>query len=473
MLRTFLYPYVSTLYGAAWNIQQNIEGLGIASSNVVERDPQGNIINSYWSPAEATLPILGMLALCNLALAVLFVLSGYVLGRKRGAMGAVGLLALPGCLHLASLWPMLRYLPARFDISGTGALGAPLGFLPLLALGMLLGWCVTILLADILPLGDRFGHLFDHLWCTAGLVAAVFFVVDVGVGEHAKELAESQSTSRQASNYLARQTGSYAVWCEKHHGTSSASCRWASDVQQTLLDYASDHVAIFTEFGPHISADVYARFRRAIPPQDVITIRREIAAYNAAQCPVRQLAPGISQLAPPSTVCLRTPAIYCTALADPLDGKVDKENIVRTTALASECIIPTLVRLREEQQKLLALSIKDKRNKHYRWLYYGFFSLVVGGKIATSTMKLFSMGARSPTEIRRTVQLFKDSAQVAWAVGRGTMRALRRFSGRVSRVFTTARCAARKWRAQLLAKHKMRLLRTRPQRSKPAPPESQ
>lgn len=144
MPQTFLYPYASTLYGAAWNIQQNMEGLGVASSNFVQRDPQGHIVNSYWSPAQATIPLLGMLALYSLALAVLFVVSGYVLGRKRGAMGAAGLLALPGCLNLVSLWPVLRYLPDRFDISGTGALGAPLGFLPLLALGVLLGWCLTI-----------------------------------------------------------------------------------------------------------------------------------------------------------------------------------------------------------------------------------------------------------------------------------------------------------------------------------------
>lgn len=459
MLRTFLYPYVSTLHGAAWNIQQNMEGLGIASSNFVQRDPHGHIASSYWSPAQATIPLLGILALCSLALAALFVVSSYVLGRKRGAMAAAGLLALPGCLNLVSLWPMLRYLPDRFDINGTGVLGAPLGFLPLLALGVLLGWCLTILLADVLLLGNRFGDLYDHLWCTAGLVAAVFFVADASVGEHAKELAESQSTSRQASSYLARQTGAYVAWCEEHQSTDSASCRWASDVQQTLLDYASDHVAIFTKFGPHTSADIYARFRRPLLPQEVITIRREIAAYNAAKCPVKQLAPGISQLAPSSTVCLRTPAMYCNAFADPLDGKVDKEHIVRTTALASECIIPTLVRLREEQQRLLALTIGDKRSKHYRWLYYGFFSLVVGGKIATSTIKLLSMGSRSPTEGRRTVQLFKDAAQAAWATGCGTMRALRRLSGWISRVFRMARSAMRRWRARM-------------QRAKPAPPQA-
>jgi hypothetical protein len=120
MLLTFLYPYVSILHGAAWNIQQNMEGLGIASSNVVQRDPHGHVVSSYWSPAQATIPLLGMLALCSLALAVLFVLSGYVLGRKRGAIAIVALLVLPGCLKLVSLWPKLRYLPDRFDISGTG-----------------------------------------------------------------------------------------------------------------------------------------------------------------------------------------------------------------------------------------------------------------------------------------------------------------------------------------------------------------
>lgn len=439
MLKTFLYPYVSILNGAAWNIQQNLEGLGITSSNVVPVDSHGYVAVSVWFPAQATMLWLGILVLCSLVLAVLFLVSGYVLDRKRGVIGAAGLLMLPGCLNLVSLWPILRYLPDRFDISGTGVLGAPPGFLPLLALGALLGWCLTILLADILPLGDRFTHLYDHLWCTAGLVAAVFFVADAGVSENAKKLAESESTSRQASSYLARQTGAYVAWCERHQRTSSASCRWASDVQQTLLDYASEHVASFTTLGPQTSADIYGRFRRPLPPQEVTTIRREIAAYNVAQCPIKQLAPGISQSTPPSTVCLQTPAMYCTAFADPLDGKVDQEHIVHTTALASECIIPTLVRLREEQQKLLALTIEDKRGKHYRWLYYGFFSLVVGGKIATSTMKLFALGDRSRTEIRRTVQLFKYATQMAGAAGRGAMRAIRWLRIRVSGAFIMGR----------------------------------
>jgi hypothetical protein len=138
MLLTFLYPYVSILHGAAWNIQQNMEGLGIASSNVVQRDPHGHVVSSYWSPAQATIPLLGMLALCSLALAVLFVLSGYVLGRKRGAIGIVA--------FAGAAWvPPSGFAVAEAALSSRPirhqrdrALGAPLGFLPLLALGVLL-----------------------------------------------------------------------------------------------------------------------------------------------------------------------------------------------------------------------------------------------------------------------------------------------------------------------------------------------
>ena len=38
VLFTFLLPYVSTLLGAAYNIQQALDGLGLHSVNFVERE---------------------------------------------------------------------------------------------------------------------------------------------------------------------------------------------------------------------------------------------------------------------------------------------------------------------------------------------------------------------------------------------------------------------------------------------------
>jgi hypothetical protein len=61
ILFTFLLPYVSTLLGAAYNIQQALDGLGLHSINFVERDPHGRIVTSYWSAQEAVMPIFGSL----------------------------------------------------------------------------------------------------------------------------------------------------------------------------------------------------------------------------------------------------------------------------------------------------------------------------------------------------------------------------------------------------------------------------
>jgi len=46
VLFTFLLPYVFTLLGAAYNIQQALDGLGLHSINFMERDPHGRIVGS-------------------------------------------------------------------------------------------------------------------------------------------------------------------------------------------------------------------------------------------------------------------------------------------------------------------------------------------------------------------------------------------------------------------------------------------
>jgi len=87
VLFTFLLPYVSTLLGAAYNIQQALDGLGLHSVNFVERDPHGRIVGSYWSVQEAVTPILGLLVLATICIACWTILSGYVVAgplRRRG-----------------------------------------------------------------------------------------------------------------------------------------------------------------------------------------------------------------------------------------------------------------------------------------------------------------------------------------------------------------------------------------------------
>lgn len=407
MVQEFLFPYFSMLYSAAWNIQQSLDGLGLSSSNFISRDQQGLIVGSYWSPGEALLPILGLMFLFALLLSFCFVTTGYVLGRKKGALLATAVMLIPGCLSLVSLWPAIPFVPDTYVISGSGVLGSGWGMLPLVGLGMITGWCVILILIDLTRAGDNFWNAYDHLWYGAGLLAGIFFVADAQVSEHARALQESSREFQQASAFLLKQVAGYDQWCRQNSRTGTASCKWASDVQQKLLDFSTQVAAVQEFLGPKSSAQLYSPFGGEANESSIATIRTEIAEYNRSVCPVTDLGNGFRQLARPSARCQQTPAPFCTAFPDPLNGKVDKDGVLATTALASECVIPTLVRLHAEVEKLSHTATEDRRAKHYRWMYYVFFSLIVGGKIAHATVKLASMSRRPDEDTRRALHFVK------------------------------------------------------------------
>lgn len=410
MLKTFLYPYFSLIYGASWNVQQSLEGMGIRSSSFVEYDAAGHIVSSYWSPAQALLPILELLSLLAILLSIAFVIAGYTVRRKVGGVCALLLLCFPGILNVLSLWPEIPLIPDTFVIDGSGILGSGIGIAPLLGMGVLTGWIGFILLSDLFQLGENFSHAYDHVWCLSGVVAAAFFVADSQVGEHVRNLQESVKTVQAASTYLSRQVTIYDQWCNVNQKQNTASCRWAANIQQKLLDYSTQGAKLYREFGPQSSADIYSTYGHNIEAQTVATIRMEIESYNSTVCPVTQLGPGVWQHTQ-SARCLMTPAEYCFAPPERLNGQI-KTQMGDTAALSSECIIPSLVALRTRQEKLLQKTGEDLQAKHYRWIYYLFFSIVVGGKIATSTVKLFSMHRRTAEESRRSLHLIKRCVAV-------------------------------------------------------------
>ncbi|KAE8756098.1 hypothetical protein FSO04_30815 [Paraburkholderia madseniana] len=401
ILFTFLLPYISTSLGAAYNIQQALDGLGLHSINFVERDPQGGIVTSYWSAQEATMPIFGLLIVGTVCIACWTILSGYVVARKRGAVYASALIVVPGALSLASLWPELSPVPERYYAESAGVYGSTIGTVTLVIEGMLLGWSTSILLVDICRFRKNFWHLYDHVWTALGLLAAIFFVVDAQTNEHIAEWRASSSTSQTASAYLLKQTMAYKAWCRESGHDNTLSCQWASDVQQMLLEYTTDIPVIFEAFGPKSSADLYKGNGRQFDAQDILTIRREIAAYNRVICPIQDLGKGVQKLAPTSERCQMTPPMFCTAYPDPIDGKINHDEMLATMAISSECIIPALVDFRNTQERLNKQVSSDTRGKTYRWLYYLIFSALVGAKIAGSTVKLVEMDDREDSETRR------------------------------------------------------------------------
>ncbi|WP_176059077.1 hypothetical protein [Paraburkholderia sp. BCC1876] len=419
---TFFTPYLLPLYGAAWNIQQSLEGLGVSSSYFVSSDPTGPALVSSWSPGVHVMAIFGLLFVAMICVFICVLWAGYILARKKGALVALAVIILPGVLNMVGLWPIVPSVPDTFVIDGTGVLGSGWGMLPLVCLGATAGWCLLLIYADLFSSGSRFWLAYDHVWYVAGLLAGIVFVADSQVSEHARRLQESSQYSRQASAYLRGQTAAYEQWCEDNGRVNQISCRWASTVQQKLLDYSWQEPALFWRFGPTTSAEVYSIPRRNITERAMTQIRLEIAAYNRELCPVADLGHGVQQLAAPSRHCLTTPANFSRAYHEPLDGKVNNSTFQIPLALDSEGIIPTLVMYRTEQEALWGKVEQDRRTKHFRWIYYLLFSLVIGGKIAGATTKLAAIEKRSPQELRRSSYLFRSMIGAICNGGRFTMR---------------------------------------------------
>ncbi|NIA70062.1 hypothetical protein HBA54_15765 [Pelagibius litoralis] len=401
ILVDFFAPYVRFLHGAAYNIQQNTEGLGIHSSHFLVRDATGNIVGSYWSPGEAAVTILGILVLYYLGLILLVSLATYILGRMKGVFITMLLLAVPGIFNVFGLFPDINYVPDEFIVGGTGVLGSPWGMLPLLLMALLTGWSVVIVLSDVCSLGERFRHYYDHLWYVMVIIAGIYFVDDLSAQENLGNLKAENQSARQASAYLLEQVRDYQRQCQVDSSLGAASCDWASRVQQLLNHYAARDERTFHLLGPKSSADVYSAGTGRISLPEILQIRREIMAYNNSRCPVDD-TDGLHRFYRMSDTCQLPPAQFCTAFPDPFEGDNKNSDASRFFfALAVECIVPSLVRSRKLQEKQAVKQSQSAINKHYRWMFFMLLSAIAGGKVANSTSRAAAIDKRNKEERQR------------------------------------------------------------------------
>ncbi|MBL0840997.1 hypothetical protein [Pseudomonas mediterranea] len=401
----FFHPYVKFLHGAAYNLHQILEGLGVVSSNFTGRNDAGQITGTYWSPDEAVLMFtLGYLVMRSLLLIPLLAAAAYTVGKKRGVLIFFVLLLLPGALNCMGLLPNINYLPIRYSINGVGKLGSEVGLIPLLMLCALAGWGVMVLIYDNLNLTERFRQIYDHFWFPLALVAAVFFVADNGANEDAALLKEATASIQDASAFLLSQIKRYDDYCRANGLDSLKSCRWSSVSQWTFTYIKEGEANYFIDFAPNESKGFYAATRRTISDEDVIAIRKEINDYNQRLCPVRYFSNGMSRSSPLSSTCEYVPHGYCSVNPDGPPGLVDKNISSHTVALASECIIPWLAGAKPSLKQLSALVSQHDKAKNHRWLYFLAVAVAVGAKVALATTKLCLIDARPAVDRRRVLR---------------------------------------------------------------------
>lgn len=375
ILIKFAYPYVTLLMGAAYSIQQALEGAGIVSSNFLVRDAAGRIINSYWSPAEAMYLPFGALLLYCLILSFGFCAAGYALSRKKGVIIALLSLCVPGIVSVVGYWPKVNFMPEVYHIGGVGSLGSPYGMAALAIIALLSGWICTVIATDAWGLQDKFRHVYDHFWYSMAILAGLFFVADAGTSEEIRDLQDTTKHVQQASSYLLGQVREYAKYCKSASIEQKASCTWANDVQQYLVDYTVYDERLYWQLGPKSLDGLYSTFHRENSWLESV-IRSELEQFNQLQCPTSK-----NRYAMPSGTCQRPPAEFCT-------GTEDGGNMGRTVAVSNECVVPTLVRLRSKMEKDVARVEGAARARHARWLFYLLVAVLAGGKVANATAKL-------------------------------------------------------------------------------------
>lgn len=280
----FTYPYFAFLMGAAYNVQQTLEGAGLSSSNFLVRDTSGQIINSYWSPAEAVYLPFGVLLFYSLLLLFGFCVAGYALWCRKGIAITIVVASTPGILSLIGYWPKVNFMPVVYEIGRVGALGSSYGMAALAMIALLSGWVVVVILTDMLSLQDRFRHAYDHLWYSMAILAGLFFVADAGTSHEVRDLQDTVKNVQQASSYLLGQVRGYVKYCESASIEQKASCIWANDIQQTLNDYTVYDERLYWQLGPKNQGDLYSPIRG--DKEVEYEIRNELRKYNQIQCPV-------------------------------------------------------------------------------------------------------------------------------------------------------------------------------------------
>ena len=395
-LKLFLQPYLQFLLGAAYNVQQTLEGLHIWTAGFAVRDKADRIVGGYWSATEAVAVPFGMLLLYAIALAPALVLAvRFAFGRR--AMWMLWLAAItPGVLALMGAYPTIRWTPASY-IVGSGDLGEPMGMLAVLLLGLMSGWVIVVAATGFLRLGDRFRHSYDHVWYAIGVVAGCLFVMDLNSARDVASLREANQVSKGESAYLLAQVRRFAAVCDRDASRYPHACPWAAGVQGRLSEYAHEGDHFFFEFGPANSAEVYAADVRR-DAADAPAVRKELVAYNDLECPVTSLGGGFSQSSPVSARCEAPPEEYCAAFPETLGSDDMRSFVLRPVAIANECIVPTLIQQRRVQSGLRGQVDTATSGRHIRWMFFIFLSVLAGGKVANASMRLREAAEKSRKE---------------------------------------------------------------------------
>jgi hypothetical protein len=385
----FLQPYALMLLGMTYSLQQALEGIGINPTRFEPwRNNSGAVIGSAPNVDDSLgLPILALVVFLVVWLFLFMGALSKLWGRLATWFGGL-LLTTPGLLALFDAWPHIQWLPRSYVI-GSGYVGSPLGILLLQGAAMTTGWALTVSLTHWLKLDDRFRHGFDQFWYALAISAGLFFVADLNANDQRDDLRQSAATSRAASSYLLDQVRRLDRYCQSDSVKLPLACKWARSSQWQLEDYAHQGERLYWQLGPEQEWTIYAGSGATHNDMAVDALRQELQQYNLRMCPVTDLGGGVTRASRVSSTCQMTPPEFCTSYpARKLAGVDPAFGAARTVAIANECIVPTLSRLKVEQASLAGAVDDSAKARNLRTMFFIFVAFVAGGKVANASVRM-------------------------------------------------------------------------------------
>jgi hypothetical protein len=268
---------------------------------------------------------------------------------------------------------------------------------------MTTGWALTVSLTHWLKLDDRFRHGFDQFWYALAISAGLFFVADLNANDQRDDLRQSAATSRAASSYLLDQVRRLDRYCRSDSVKLPLACKWARSSQWQLEDYAHHGERLYWQLGPEQEWTIYAGSGATHNDMAVDALRQELHQYNLRVCPVTDAGGGVTRASRVSSTCQMTPPEFCTSYpARKLAGVDPAIGAARTVAIANECIVPTLSRLKVEQASLAGAVDDSAKARNLRTMFFIFVAFVAGGKVANASVRM--------TDEMRRRQVLKPTA---------------------------------------------------------------
>ncbi len=378
----FLLPYIKIISAVAFTLLQIFNELGLSPSNFVGVS-KGHYY-SYFSPGQEAAKLFVILLILAIVSSILFLVSSYLAFDSIGLVICLILILTPGIFNLdikIKNFYMLSY--GSFHFANIQA------FLILIIWAFFIGWSFFLILYRIGILRSSFRDYFDHAWYAIALLSIVFFILTIKNDGVTHKLYEYNRASREESSYLLGQVITLNKFCIKNNYDNLAVCMWASQVRRKLLDYSIYSPLLYSELGPKRISDLYrVNGERKYQEPVIIGIR----SYNKMMCSKRN-----------EMYCDRTPSEFCVSYPKGLTFNQELGVLIKPVALSNQCIVPSLVTLREKQEKLINSMRKFNNIRNYRLLIAIFLAFLTGIKIVNSTTKIISF---DKNESRKTNRYF-------------------------------------------------------------------